>query len=71
MAGGSGSYNTMRMSQTCLRRVIGKLQLQADKIYYLRLKNVLNDADQYLYMDYIELCPKAVYDNPDEPEDIW
>ncbi|MBQ7461646.1 MAG: hypothetical protein IJS63_05245 [Bacteroidaceae bacterium] len=71
MAGGTGASRTMHQYGECLRRVIGKVQLQADKTYYLRLKNVLNDANQYLYMDYIELCPKAVYDNPDEPEDIW
>ncbi len=70
-AGGPGTSNTMRQNSSCLRRVIGRIQLQADKTYYLRLKNVLQDADQYLYMDYMELCPKEVYDNSEVPEDIW
>ena len=24
-----------------------------------------------LYMDYMEWCPKEVYDNPSNPEDVW
>ncbi|GEM_PF-4590138 len=24
-----------------------------------------------LYMDIIKMCPKSVFDNPNEPEDIW
>jgi hypothetical protein len=23
------------------------------------------------FMDFIEFCPKEVYDNPQTPEDIW
>ena len=29
-----------------------------------------SDAKEF-YMDYIELCPKEVFDNPETPEDIW
>jgi len=29
------------------------------------------DVSRTLYMDYFELCPRFVYDNPNEPEDIW
>lgn len=70
-AGGPGTSSTMRTATYCLRRIIGRKQMDADKIYYIRLKNVTNDALQYLYMDYIELCPKEVYDSSVEPEDIW
>ncbi len=27
--------------------------------------------EKEFYMDYLELCPKEVYDNPNTPEDIW
>jgi hypothetical protein len=29
------------------------------------------DVSRTLYMDYFELCPESVYDNPERPEDIW
>ncbi len=45
--------------------------MDPDVTYYLRLKNVLDKEDKQLYMDFIEICSKEVYDNPEEPEDIW
>ena len=29
------------------------------------------DTSRTLYRDYFELCPKSVYDNLNQPEDIW
>ena len=37
----------------------------------LRFKSVLDDQTREFYMDYLEYCPKEVYDNPETPEDIW
>ena len=42
-----------------------------DKTYYLRFKSVLDSDRKELYLDYIEFCPKEIYDNPAEPEDVW
>ncbi len=39
--------------------------------YYLRMKSVLDSDQTEFMMDMIEFCPKEVYDNPNEPEDIW
>jgi hypothetical protein len=31
----------------------------------------LDDPKREYYVDYLEFCPKEVYDNPETPEDIW
>ena len=45
--------------------------MEAGKTYYLRFRSVLDSDTKELYLDYIEFCPKEVYDNPSEPEDVW
>ena len=45
--------------------------MEPDKTYYLRFKTVLDDPTREFYVDYLEYCPKEVYDNPETPEDIW
>lgn len=45
--------------------------MKADETYYLRFKSVLDDQTREFYMDFLEFCPKEVYDNPETPEDIW
>lgn len=70
-AGSPGGGTMMRASDICLRRILVRRTLDPDKTYYVRFKTVLDDPATYLYMDYLEWCPKEVYDNPAEPEDIW
>lgn len=53
------------------RYIITRQQLDPDKTYYLRMKSVLESEVTEFYMDYLEWCPKEVYDNPATPEDIW
>ncbi len=53
------------------RRIIVREQMDPDKTYYLRFRSVLEGDTKELYLDYLELCPKEVYDNPMKPEDIW
>ena len=45
--------------------------LDPNETYYIRLKSVLDSDRKEFYMDFIEYCPKEVYDNPNTPEDIW
>lgn len=52
-----------------LRRVVVRQFMKANETYYLRVKDVSDLG--YLLFDYLEYCPKEVYDNPNEPEDIW
>ena len=67
--GGSGV--TGRSSERSSRRIIVRQTMDPDETYYIRFKTVLDDITLYLYMDYLEYCAKEVYDNPEQPEDIW
>jgi len=67
-----GSANDIeRNRNTNLRYIILRQTLDPDKTYYMRVKSVLDSEDKEFYMDYMEFCPKEVYDNPETPEDIW
>lgn len=54
-----------------MRRIIVRQHLVPEETYYLRMKSVLDSDQTEFMMDMIEFCPKEVYDNPKEPEDIW
>lgn len=60
-----------RAEKTTTRRIIVRQEMDPNKTYYLKFKSVLGQEDKEFYMDYIEFCSKAVYDNPETPEDIW
>ena len=53
------------------RRIMVSEDLDPDKEYYIRFKNVLDDESLQFFMDYFEFVSKDVYDNPVEPEDVW
>ena len=65
------STDIERNRDTNLRYIIIRQTLEPDKTYYLKVKSVLDAEDKEFYMDYLEYCPKSVYDNPEKPEDIW
>ena len=71
IAGAPGGSTTMRNSDICMRYVVARQFMEANKTYYFRCKTVMDKPNYYFYMDYLELCAKEVYDNPNEPEDIW
>ena len=54
-----------------LRHIIWRGTMEPDKSYYMKLKSVLDDERREFFLDYLEFCPKEVYDNPETPEDIW
>ncbi|MBR1789467.1 MAG: fasciclin domain-containing protein [Bacteroidaceae bacterium] len=62
---------TARDCEYTTRRIIVTATMDPDQVYYLRFKNVLDDETKQFYMDFLEFCPKEVYDNPYTPEDIW
>ena len=68
---GSSDSDIERDRNTNLRYIISRQTMDPDKTYYLRIKSVLDSDQKEFYMDYLELCPKEVYDNPNTPEDIW
>ena len=67
--GSSGDIERNR--STNLRYIVVRQTMDPDKTYYMRVKSVLDSEQKEFYMDYMEYCPKEVYDNPEHPEDIW
>lgn len=70
-AGSPGSSSYARTMEYLTRRIIVREYMYPEKTYYLKFKSVLDDEKKEFYMDYLELCAKEVYDNPQTPEDIW
>jgi hypothetical protein len=66
-----GESTSMRKRHQTLRRIIVREEMKADETYYIQFKSVLEDKETEFFMDFIEFCPKEVYDNPQTPEDIW
>jgi hypothetical protein len=66
-----GDSESIRHRSNSLRRIILREEMKADETYYIHFRNLLENLWTEFYMDYIELCPKSVFDNPYEPEDIW
>jgi uncharacterized surface protein with fasciclin (FAS1) repeats len=50
-----------RDQMQCLRRILVTQYLEDEHDYYIRLRQVL-DNNAEMSLDYIELCPKSVYD---------
>ena len=65
------STYSARANPMCLRRILVRGTMDPNETYYVRFKTVLDDPYTYLYMDYFEYVAKEIYDNPEEPEDIW
>ena len=63
--------NSERENIVIQRVIVTRQTLDPGETYYLRCKSVLDKTTNELYMDYIEFCPKEIYDNPETPEDIW
>ena len=66
-----GSSETNRRSKKSTRRILLKETMSPDVVYYMRFKTVQDSNEKQLFVDYLEWCPKEVYDNPETPEDIW
>ncbi len=66
-----GRSGSGRESDRTSRRILLRKQMDPDKTYYLRFRSCLDDPMREMYFDYIELCSKEVYDNPEHREDIW
>ncbi len=69
--GNGTSAQNGQQGEWVTRRIMVSADLDPDKTYYIRFKNVLNNEQSQFFMDYFEFVSKDVYDNPEEPEDIW
>ena len=68
----AGGRETNRMNAGSTRRIVVRETMSPDVTYYMRFKTVQPDyTTKQLFIDYLEWCPKEVYDNPETPEDIW
>lgn len=65
---GSG---TTRETSNNIRFIVARQTMYPNQTYYIRFKSVLDSDKTEFHLDYFELCPKVVYDNPNDPEDIW
>lgn len=65
---GADKKNIARDQSNHLRRIVATLYLESGKDHYIRFRAV-DEAGQEFMFDYLELCPKFVYDNPDQKED--
>jgi len=52
------------------RKIVTTMNLKEDRFHYLRIKSVLDDDTKKGMIDYIELCPKSIYDS-EAGEDIY
>ena len=68
---GGNLGSSSRYDVRCYRRIMTTQYMDPDKEYYLKAKTVLDTDQKEFFLDYLELCPKEVYDNPENPEDIW
>ncbi len=59
---------TLRQYEWVIRCVVGVVNLQEDGSIYLRFRNATTNEAAEFMMDYIEVCPVAIYDNPNQPE---
>ena len=57
-----------RDEQRMLRLIITRRDLE-NKPYYVRFRSVTEDLTAEFMLDYIEFCPKSVFDNDKEKED--
>lgn len=69
--GASNSADLGMVAEHVTRRIMVSADMDPEKTYYIRFKNVLNNEKLQFFMDYFEFVSKDVYDNPVEPEDIW
>lgn len=53
-----------------VRRIITTQNLEEGKSYYIRFKSCLEDPTSQFFSDYIEFCPRSIY-NGTEAEDKW
>lgn len=63
---GGSSYN-----EDAVRVILGTIQLTTDGSIYVRFRNATTSTTPQFMMDYIEICPSSIYDNPEtnEPRD--
>jgi uncharacterized surface protein with fasciclin (FAS1) repeats len=65
-----GGNSSARADPSVFRKIIYRGYMEPQKTYYMRFKSVLEATYLQFVLDYIELCPKSIYDGVDG-EDRW
>jgi hypothetical protein len=65
---GTNETDMAPIHQNILRRIVATEYLTNDTDHYIRFRAVDENGKEFM-LDYIELCPKSVYDSPTVPED--
>ncbi len=68
---GTASSVTARNYSPIVRRIMITQDMEPGKTYYVRFKSVLDSDTHDMKFDFFEYCAKEIYDNPNDPEDIW
>lgn len=68
--GGKGGSTLARSHTHSLRRILVRQQFKQGE-YWIRCKNVLKSTSAEFHLDYIEMCPEHVYNNPTYAEDMY
>ncbi len=59
------SSEPFRTYSNDVRRILTRQYLYAEKDNWLRFRQILEGSTLYMSIDYIEICPKDVYDSPE------
>jgi hypothetical protein len=62
---GTRNGTSLRDQSNCVRRILVRQFLRADQDYWLRFRQILPGNQLYMSLDYVEVCPKEVYDDPE------
>lgn len=62
----AGSYYIFRNSSATFRRILATRYLSDTEDHYIHIRQVLDNPKAEFAFDYIELCPKSVYDNGED-----
>ncbi len=68
---GTGQPGYFRTYSNTLRRVFGTFHSDGKTEHYVRIQQKLETTNGTLAFDYIELCPRSVYNNEFYPEDKY
>ncbi len=59
---------TNSFPEYALRCIVGTISLPTDGNVYVRFRNATTSTTPEFMLDYIEICPVSIYDNPEKPE---
>lgn len=68
---GSGSRNPNRNTPETMRRIYATFHTDGKSDHWVRVQQKLESTNGTFPFDYLELCPRSVYNNEMYPEDQW